>query len=130
AGEIVRADASATDDTRELADDQVDRIIVDAGNGPGAARQLGAEAAANEWIAYIDADVDLPETTLRAMWDEVKERNLDGLQAGLRSVGAGDYWSEELAWHHNQGRSKGWVGVSAALIRRDLFVRSPLAPRL
>jgi glycosyltransferase involved in cell wall biosynthesis len=120
--EVILVDGSSTDATRDLAHTLVDRIIIDAGTGPGAARQLGAEAASMAWVAFVDVDVDLPPGALRALLDEAIERKLDGLQAGLRSEGAGDYWSEELAWQHNQGRSRGWFGFSCSTILRQSVV--------
>jgi glycosyltransferase involved in cell wall biosynthesis len=127
--EVILVDGNSTDGTRELARPFVDQIVIDAGTGPGAARQLGAEAASMGWIAFIDVDVDLPPDGLASMLAEVARRRLVGLQAGLRSVGEGDFWSEELAWHHNQGRSRGWFGVSASVLARDVVLHQPFDHR-
>lgn len=128
--EVILVDGSSSDRTRELAAALVDRVIIDAGRGPGAARQLGAEAASMTWLAYVDADVDLPPGSLQALVDEATDRHLAGMQAGLRSVGSGDYWSEELAWHHNQGRSRNWFGFSSSVILREAVVNQPFDHRL
>jgi hypothetical protein len=82
--------------------------------------------ASHPWIAFVDSDVVLPPNALRDLDRERSERRLVALQAGLHSTGDGDYWSQSLADHHNQGQSKRWFGVCATLIARDLLLAHPL----
>jgi len=128
--EIIVVDGRSTDGTADLAHGMADRVLTDDATGPAAARQLGAEAATTDWLAFVDVDVDLPPDALASLLAEADERGLDALQAGLRSVGAGDFWSEELAAHHNAGVSKGWFGVSATVIRRAVILAHPFDARL
>jgi hypothetical protein len=87
---------------------------------------MGVASASQPWVALVDADVVLPPGALRELDQERRSRHLVALQAGLHSVGAGDYWSQSLADHHNQGRSKQWFGVCASLVSRDVLLANPL----
>lgn len=127
--EVVVVTAPSDDGTEELARGFADRVIDDLGAGVATARMLGAEAATQPWIAFVDTDVVLPEHALATLLDEARERGLDGLQSSLRSTGEDDYWSCALAHHHNVGRSRGWFGLSATVIRREVVLRHALDTR-
>ena len=124
--EVILVDGGSTDRTVELARPWVDKVIDDGGTGVAAARMLGVASASQPWVALIDADVVLPPNALRDLDRERRDRHLVALQAGLHSVGAGDYWSRSLADHHNQGQSKQWFGVCASLMSRDVLLANPL----
>jgi glycosyltransferase involved in cell wall biosynthesis len=124
--EVIVVDGESTDGTAELARKWADKVISDRGAGVAAARMIGVSYACHPWIAFVDADVVLPPNALRDLDRERSDRRLVALQAGLHSVGNGDYWSQSLADHHNQGRSKRWFGVCATLIARDLLLAHPL----
>jgi glycosyltransferase involved in cell wall biosynthesis len=124
--EVILVDGGSTDRTVELARPWVDRVIDDGGTGVAAARMMGVASATQPWIALVDADVVLPPTALQDLDQERSARHLVALQAGLHSVGEGDYWSQSLADHHNRGQSKQWFGVCASLIARDLLLAHPL----
>jgi glycosyltransferase involved in cell wall biosynthesis len=128
--EVILVDGGSTDRTVELARPWVDTVIDDGGTGVAAARMLGVASASQPWVALIDADVVLPANALRDLDRERRDRHLVALQAGLHSVGEGDYWSQSLADHHNQGRSKGWFGVCASLMSRDVLLANPLDAHL
>lgn len=128
--EIILVDGGSTDRTVELAQPWVDKVIDDGGAGVAAARMMGVASASQPWIALVDADVVLPPTALRDLDRERCDRQLVALQAGLHSVGAGDYWSQSLADHHNRGNSRQWFGVCASLIARDLLLAHPLDGQL
>jgi glycosyltransferase involved in cell wall biosynthesis len=128
--EIILVDGGSTDRTVELARPWVDKVIDDGGSGVAAARMMGVASASQPWIALVDADVVLPPTALRDLDRERCDRQLVALQAGLHSVGAGDYWSKSLADHHNRGNSRQWFGVCASLIARDLLLAHPLDGQL
>jgi hypothetical protein len=128
--EVILVDGGSTDRTVALARPWVDKVIDDRGAGVAAARMLGVVSASQPWIALVDADVVLPPSALRDLDREMRGRQLVALQAGLHSVGAGDYWSRSLADHHNQGQSKQWFGVCASLIARDILLAHPLDAQL
>lgn len=123
--EIIVVDGGSRDGTRELALARADRVLDDHGAGVAAARQLGVQSATQSWLALIDADVVVGPGALQALLDEAHERQLVGLQAGLYSIGCGDYWSEQLARHHNRGQVRDWFGVSATIVRRDILLAHP-----
>ena len=124
--EIILVDGGSTDRTVELARPWVDKVIDDGGTGVAAARMMGVASASQPWVALVDADVVLPPNALRDLDRERRARQLVALQAGLHSVGAGDYWSRALADHHNGGKSRGWFGVCASLVSRDVLLANPL----
>ncbi|MGA9857824.1 MAG: glycosyltransferase, partial [Solirubrobacteraceae bacterium] len=124
--EIILVDGGSTDRTVELARPWVDKVLDDGGTGVAAARMMGVASASQPWVALVDADVVLPPEALRDLDQERRNRHLVALQAGLHSVGAGDYWSKSLADHHNQGQSKQWFGVCASLVSRDVLLANPL----
>jgi glycosyltransferase involved in cell wall biosynthesis len=124
--EIILVDGGSTDRTVELARPWIDRMIDDGGAGVAAARMMGVASASQPWVALVDADVVLPSNALRDLDRERRDRHLVALQAGLHSVGAGDYWSQSLADHHNAGKSRGWFGVCASLVSRDVLLANPL----
>jgi glycosyltransferase involved in cell wall biosynthesis len=128
--EVILVDGGSTDRTVELARPWVDKVIDDGGAGVAAARMLGVASASQPCVALVDADVVLPPGALRELDQERSDRQLVALQAGLHSVGAGDYWSQSLADHHNHGHSKGWFGICASLVDRDVLLAHPLDGQL
>ena len=123
--EVIVVDGGSTDGTRGIARGRADAILDDDGAGVAAARQIGVEAARSPWVALIDADVVLGPGNLESLVAEAEARQLDGLQAALFSIGEGDYWSEQLARHHNRGQVRDWFGVSATVVRRETLLAHP-----
>jgi glycosyltransferase involved in cell wall biosynthesis len=121
--EIIVVDGRSEDATVEIAGKFADQVLSDDGGGVAFARQLGGEAARQPYVAFIDVDVELTDTSLAELLAELKERGLEAIQAQLKSVGADDYWSRALASHHRGGRSKNWFGLSASLFVREAFLR-------
>lgn len=74
--EIIVADASSTDRTREIAASFGARVVE--GGLPGPGRNRGAEAATTDLVLFLDADVELrdPEFLERSV-GEMLERKLD-----------------------------------------------------
>jgi hypothetical protein len=123
--EVIVVDGDSDDGTREIALARADRVLDDHGAGVAAARQLGVQAATQTWVALIDADVLLGPGALEALLAEAHERELAALQAALFSTGCGEYWSEQLARHHNRGQVRDWFGVSATIVCRDVLLTHP-----
>lgn len=121
--EIIVVDGLSSDGTLEIARRYTDRLLSDEGQGVAAARRLGVAAANARWVALVDADVVLPDGTLRRLFEEFCEGGYVGLQAGLHSVSGDGYWGRALVQHHRTGRSKNWFGLVATLFERDAFLR-------
>jgi len=120
--EIIVVDGRSEDDTVEIAGRYADSILSDEGGGVAYARQMGAEAAKQPYVAFVDVDIELTDTALSELLDELKERKLEAIQAQLRSVGGQDYWSRALVSHHRGGRSKHWFGLVASIFEREAFL--------
>ncbi|AXJ11668.1 glycosyltransferase [Arthrobacter sp. PM3] len=121
--EMIVVDGCSTDDTAAIARACGATVISDEGAGLPAARMLGARTATGDVVALIDADVVLPPDSLRRLLAEFEAGGYDGLQFGLASEADGPgYWGAALAWHHNHSRVRGWFGVSATLMRRDVLL--------
>lgn len=74
--EIIVADASSTDKTREAAERFGARVVQ--GGMPGPGRNRGAEAAKGDVLLFLDADVVLPEVGwLSAKMEQFERRQLD-----------------------------------------------------
>jgi glycosyltransferase involved in cell wall biosynthesis len=120
--EIVVVDGLSTDRTLEIARRYTDRILSDEGRGVAAARRMGVAAASSPWVALVDADVIIPDGALRSLFDEFRDGQFVGLQAGLGSVSGPGYWGRALVQHHRTGRSKNWFGLVATLFDRQAFL--------
>jgi glycosyltransferase involved in cell wall biosynthesis len=125
---VIVVDGLSTDRTLAVAQRYDVRILSDGGRGVAAARILGAEAAATEWVALVDVDVLLPPGALAALLDETQKGDYTALQAGLESISGPGYWGQALVTHHRSGRSKGWFGLVATIFRRDALLELGLDP--
>jgi hypothetical protein len=129
-GEIIVVDGGSTDDTVSRVERAGVRLIRHRGAGPAAARKVGAAVAAGPWIAFVDADIVLPDDALAGLLAEAERRGLAAIQAQFVSEGGSDYWSRQVARHHNRAPSRRWPGLSATLVERAVLERMPLDERL
>lgn len=81
--EIIVCDGGSTDGTLEILEEYDVKIFEDDGNGPGAARNKGAEQASGDVILFLDADVKLVDGKVFSRVKEASER--DGVVAGTSS---------------------------------------------
>jgi glycosyltransferase involved in cell wall biosynthesis len=126
AAEVIVVDGMSSDRTLELARRYPVKVLGDEGRGVAAARLIGAEAAATEWVALVDVDVVLRPGDLLALLDEAQEGAYTALQAGLESSSGPGYWGRALVQHHRSGRSKHWFGLVATVFDREVFLDSGL----
>lgn len=127
--EIVVIDGNSTDETLEIARDNTNKIFSDKGKGLGYARQLGAEQSISEYVAYIDADTELPdENTLTKMLNELKDRNWVAIHAQM--VDPRDeksYWEEGENFHwintFNKPGEKDHLGTIVCIFKRKILLK-------
>jgi glycosyltransferase involved in cell wall biosynthesis len=124
--EVIVVDGMSSDRTLELARPYPVKVLSDEGRGVAAARLIGVEAAATEWIALVDVDVVLRPGDLASLLDEAREGAYTALQAGLESSSGPGYWGRALVQHHRSGRSKHWFGLVATVFDREAFLDSGL----
>jgi glycosyltransferase involved in cell wall biosynthesis len=124
--EVIVVDGMSSDRTLELARRHSVKVLSDEGRGVAAARLIGAEAAATEWVALVDVDVVLRPGDLAALLEEALEGGYTALQAGLESSSGPGYWGRALVQHHRSGRSKHWFGLVATVLDRAAFLDSGL----
>lgn len=120
--EIIVVDGNSTDGTLEIARRYTEKIYSDEGRGASYAHQLGAERASQEYIAYVDADIVLPEGTLSTMLAELRASGYANIQALWRAASRSTYWERASDWHVQALQARKGGGLSAALLRRDVVL--------
>ena len=124
--EIIVVDGNSTDETVAVAQAKGVTVISDNGAGLGAARQLGASVAKNEYVIFVDTDVVVEPDTLQTMLDEAIKENYDALQAELRTLSeAPTYWQGAERWRREVQMRKGVamvLGCQITLVRKTLLL--------
>ena len=120
--EILVVDGNSTDGTVAVAHAKGVRVISDNGAGLGAARQLGAFIARNEYVIFVDTDVVVEPETLQQLYDEACEEGYDALEAELHTLSDHPtYWQEAERWRREVQMRKGIaavLGCQITLVRR------------
>jgi len=125
--EMIVVDGNSTDSTLEIARKYTDRIYSDGGRGMGYASQLGAEKATQEFVAFIDSDVTLPEGSLATMLEEL--RNSDYIAVSARQFHPPEpltYWeraADERGKLSKARRPEGFLGTLACIFRRETILK-------
>ena len=123
--EIIVVDGNSTDQTVEVARKYTERIFSDEGKGQAYARQLGAEVATQEYIAYVDSDVILMEDTLQTMLTEFQNSSYISMRAQESpDRKCSNYW-EWARLQQQPARSEGRLSTHASLLRRETILKYP-----
>ena len=121
--EIIVVDGNSTDRTVEIAGEYTGRIFSDEGRGQSYARQLGAEMATQEYIAYVDSDVVLMEDTLRVMLSEFRNSSYISMRAQeSQDRECANYW-EWARLQHQPLRPGGHLSTCAGIMRRETILK-------
>lgn len=84
---IIVADAHSTDRTREMIMEYSPRLLVSVVNGgiPSVGRNAGARAANTEYVLFVDADIELRDTTIiRRALEESRRHGYTCVTARIR----------------------------------------------
>jgi glycosyltransferase involved in cell wall biosynthesis len=121
--EIVVIDGGSTDGTPDISRRFGARVYPDRGRGKSFARQLGAEEAKGEYLAYVDADVTLEDGALAAMLGEIEQSGFAAVSCRQRlAPGSANYWGRASMRHteYSHRRTGGeFLGTMACLLRRE-----------
>lgn len=124
ADEIIVVDGGSTDGTAEIAEAAGVRVIRSGGRGLAFDRQLGADAAAGELVAMIDADHRPEPDLLDRLWDDMQAMDFLIVQAGV-DIAPTSFWTraegQAMATFHHQPGPRTMIGVAPALYRRSVF---------
>ncbi len=126
-GEIILVDGNSTDCTLEIARKYTSLIFSDQGREYNYAQQLGAEKAANDYIAFVDSDIVLPEGTLSKLLDELKSLDCASMAATVLPVSTATYWERATDWNGRLLRERRGVGgLQATVVLRDVVIKHKL----
>lgn len=122
--EIIVVDGNSTDRTVDIARRYTEKVYSDEGRGESYARQLGAEQATQEYIAYVDSDVILTDGALATMLAEFQGSGYISLRAqvspGMERL---NYW-EWAQYQHSQFRNlEGRIGTLTCLFSRETILK-------
>jgi len=122
--DIIVVDGNSTDRTVDIVRRYTEKVYSDEGKGLNYARQLGAEQATQEYIAYVDSDVILTDDALATMLAEFQGSgyiSILALEAPNRVFN--HYW-EWAQYQHNQFRNlEGHFGTITGLLRRETILK-------
>ncbi|WP_435552348.1 glycosyltransferase [Natrinema sp. CGMCC1.2065] len=85
--EVLVVDGDSSDDTREIAREYDAAVLQEGGDSIAAARNLGAERAAGEWLAFIDADTRVRATYLTELLGFAEREGLAAASSYCRITG-------------------------------------------
>lgn len=126
--EIIVVDGNSADRTLEIARNYTSMIYSDEGGGKSGARQIGAERATQEYIAYVDSDVFLTDGALATMLAEFQDSDVVGIsgQQTLDERRHPTYWQRAQYEHaqlsHPEERPPG-ISMACSLFRRETILK-------
>lgn len=127
--EVIVIDGNSTDKTVELACQYTEAVFSDGGRGKAYARQLGAEMARQEYIAYVDSDVALEEGALAALLKEFQGAGHAAIRAQVRpGMKCSSYWQWAQYQHHLWSSRLEHIGMMACLMRRETILKYGFDP--
>ncbi len=86
--EVVVSDSGSSDKTPKIAEEKGAKVVNGPKDGPGRARNLGAEEAEGEYLLFLDADIRLADNEV--LGDVVSHMERDNIVAGASTWGTFD----------------------------------------
>ena len=130
--EIILINDNSSDATVQLASRYTDKIYSAESKGLAYARQLGAQKAKSEYIAYVDSDVVLTSNCLQKMLQELQEKGYAGIHAQVLSLSNENYWEwaedQHVRMMFNRMGERKWIANMAAIFRRQAVIENPFDP--
>lgn len=127
--EIIVVDGVSIDRTVAIAKRYTERVYSDDGRAKAYARQLGAEQATQEYIAYVDSDIILTDRALATMLAELQSADFIAISARqlLPISKRPNYWEWANYQHHQYGNNRrsprDYLGLAACLFRRETIIK-------
>lgn len=121
--EIILVDGNSTDKTVALAAGFTRNILSDQGRGTSFAHQIGSEIASQDYIMFVDADVELPPEAFRRMFDELKKSGLEGIYAQTEGAGRGNFWEKAASDFLSCRPSPAGIWFGAGLVKREIVLK-------
>ena len=143
--EIIAVDRLSTDSTIAILRRYGVRILVDNIGSLGFSRQLGAIAARNDYVAFVDSDTVLTPGCIPAMIHDIKSNGWVGAQATIRSAEDVSYWqrmerdrSAQFYWKGDRSAQfyrtgeprTSFIGTSATMFKRKILLSCPFDPMM
>ena len=123
--EILVIDGGSTDRTVAIARSKGARVLEVGKLGLGPSRQMGYQAAATPYSAFVDADDRIGADWVATMVQEMEEGGYSALQSSLRAVQTGSWWSR--GWNQyfiesvRPSTDTSMVGRPAMFVTADLL---------
>ncbi len=123
--ELLVVDGGSTDDTVAIAEELGVRVIRSGGKGLAPDRQLGADNASHELIAFIDADHRPAPDAIKGLIQDMETYQLDVVQAGV-GIEDNGFWNRAehdamVVFQHQPGPRKQMIGVAPTLYKREVL---------
>jgi glycosyltransferase involved in cell wall biosynthesis len=131
--ECIVVDDGSTDKTVEIASElEFTRVVLQKNQGPGSARNHGAEYASGKYLAFLDSDDRWFPWTLRNYWNVIQESGavmLSGIPIEVYRGDSPQILDSPPSWDNYQdyfdaGSSGVWIGGCNVCILRSAFQRS------
>ncbi len=132
--EIIVVDGDSSDRTVEIARRYTDKVIITQKSNLTRDRQIGLNAARNEYIAMIDGDHRLEKDDLDLLLKDLTDNRFAIVQSQLKSFSNMNWMNkgEEQMWDlfHNIPGPKKMIGVAPAMYRKSVFDRIQFDDRI
>ena len=123
--EIIVVDGGSTDETVAISESLGVRVVRSGGRGLPYDRQLGANQARHEYVAYIDADHRPDSMALKMLMDDLDHFGFDVVQAGVGIEDNGFWCRAEhdalVVFHHKPGPRSKMLGLAPTIFRKQVL---------